>query len=86
MHELPLPGHTRTAKSANEILRVWVCDGRPTFVLASGIWSDPAAWGVLAADLMRHAAASISTGEQDRVVALQRIKEGFDAEWAESTE
>lgn len=44
-------------------------------------WSDPAAWGILIADLAKHAAKAYEGQDWSFEEALARIKAGFDAEW-----
>ena len=64
-----------------EIVRIWVVADHQEFVIKPRVWGDPAAWGLLIADLMRHVARAIEKQEgrsyQD---ALARIREGFEAE------
>jgi uncharacterized protein DUF5076 len=49
--------------------------------LRMGVWEDPAAWGIMLADLARHVAASYAQDARlDPGEALERIKEGLDAE------
>jgi hypothetical protein len=67
----------------NELLRVWVRDGTPHFEIATGVWPDPAAWGILLVDIAQHVSHAYeqSEGRPKREV-LARIREGFDAEWS----
>ena len=55
--------------------------------LATGLWSDPAAWGIMLVDLARHVALAYqqTQGLQSEDV-LDRIKAGFDAEWNNATD
>lgn len=47
---------------------------------------DPAAWGIALADIARHAAKAYAlNGTMPEEVALRRIKQVFDAEWASPT-
>jgi hypothetical protein len=46
--------------------------------LRTGVWEDPAAWGVMLSDLMHHiAGACYETQGLDPVQTVQRIKEGL---------
>jgi hypothetical protein len=85
--QLPVPPAVAKASSSAEILRVWVADGQQHVSLASGIWSDPAAWGLLLVDLARHISRAYEQSEgrsADEVLA--RLREGFDAEWSSPTD
>lgn len=84
MKELPPPSFDAEAKSM-ELLRLWLADGSPTFVITPDLWDDPATWGLLLADLMRHVANAYSANghEFDQVVSI--IKSAFDAEWGHPT-
>lgn len=46
-HELPIPGPAQRDDSAQEIVRVWAAAGAQHVALATGLWHDPAAWGIL---------------------------------------
>ena len=55
--------------------------------LRAGVWKDPAAWGLMLADLARHIANSYQQDEGfDRFNTLQRIKTALDAELASPTD
>ena len=57
------------------------------FGSANLLHDDPAAWGILLVDLARHAASSYEqTSGLDRDAALERIKDGIDAEWNSATD
>jgi hypothetical protein len=85
--QLPIPPIAQTDINARELLRVWAAGGKQHLTLATNLWKDPAAWGVMLVDLAKHIAAAYqqTSGEhQDSV--LSRIREGFDAEWNHSTD
>jgi hypothetical protein len=64
-----------------ELLRVWVANKAQHVSLRVGVWEDPAAWGIMLADLARHIVSAYSQeGAVDKVQTLRRIKSGFDAE------
>ena len=87
MRELPIPAIARTATKATEVVRVWVADGAQHVSVATGIWSDPGAWGILLVDLARHLARAYAhSNGPEYSDALDRIKAGFDAEWSRSTD
>jgi hypothetical protein len=50
-------------------------------------WPDPAAWGILLVDLAKHLVIAYQQTEgRDQADTLQRISDGFDAEWGDSTD
>ena len=87
LDELPIPDATRFDSHSREIARVWVAGGKQWTSLASGIWDDPAAWGIMLVDLARHIADSYDRDEgRSSSDVLARIKEGFDVEWEHPTD
>lgn len=47
-----------------------------------GVWDDPAAWGVLLADMARHVATAYhQSGGHDAGDALERVLVGFASEF-----
>ncbi len=72
---------------AQEILRTWVtADGGLEVGLVSA-FEEPGVWGVLLADLARHAARAYEQeGRATYDDALAEIKELFDAEWQRPTD
>ncbi len=82
---LPVPSFA-DADDAIELIRVFVSAGSPHITLATDVWDDPAAWGILMVDVMRHVARSYGgTVNMDHDAVLKRIREGFDAEWSHET-
>ena len=85
--QLPIPAAAQRDPKSFELLRVWVADQRQHVSLRVGVWNDPAAWGLMLADLAKHI---VSTYEQelakDRLQTLQRIKAAFDAELESPTD
>ncbi|MDR3108508.1 MAG: DUF5076 domain-containing protein [Planctomycetaceae bacterium] len=78
-----------------EILRVWLdrdpqSGATPKFVLLPKISSDPAAWGLILVDIARQVATAYAADEphNEKIYSsiLNRIKQGFDAEWEYPTE
>ncbi|GAB7549688.1 DUF5076 domain-containing protein [Cupriavidus sp. 8B] len=70
-----------------ELLRLWAAEGAQHVSIATNVWKDPAAWGIALADLMKHIARSYEAqGDQTYEAALHRIRQGFDAEWANPTD
>jgi len=86
MRELPLPPIAQRA-GACEVLRAWSGDNLPQQFVLEKTWQDPAAWGLLLADIARHAArAYADAGNISEAAALVRIKAGLDAELSEATD
>lgn len=87
MEELPVPPAAESASQAIELARVWAVDGAQHVSLATGLWADPGAWGLMLVDLARHVARAYElTGKMSRVDALARVRQGFDAEWSVPTD
>lgn len=86
-NELPIPGVAASQARSIELVRVWASDGKQYVSLATGLWDDPAIWGIMLVDLAKHIANAYGeTSELDHAQALARLKEGFDAEWDKSTD
>ena len=85
--QLPIPSAASVDPMASEVLSVWIADGGQHISLDPRIWDDPAAWGLLLVDLARHVAnACEQSGMMESAAALQRIRQGFDAEWGTPTD
>jgi hypothetical protein len=54
--ELPIPELALGDDNARELVRVWAAHGAQHVSLATGLWKDPAAWGIMLVDLARHVA------------------------------
>ena len=72
--------------ATSEVLRVWAGPKHPQQLSLRTTWSDPAAWGLLLADIARHAAKAYAAQGKDEAAALERIREGFSAEWSAATD
>lgn len=79
--ELAPPESATDDPRAFELARLWLADGAPHVALRTGVWPDPAAWGVVLVDLARHVAVAyhessdVALGE-----AFERILYGLRAE------
>jgi len=86
-NELPVPERAAEDPRAIELLRVWVAGGKQHVSIATGLWNDPANWGMMLVDLAKHIAnayeQSTSTTYKQ---ALQRLRAGFDVEWETPTD
>ncbi len=85
--QLLIPDAARRDAKSFELLRVWVANNGQHVSLRTGVWDDPAAWGIMLVDLARHVAAAYEQTEgRDLGEVLARLKAGFDAEWTTATD
>jgi len=85
--QLPIPEPAARDARAIEILRVWAAGGKQHVSLASGLWDDPANWGIMLVDLAKHIANAFEQSRgMDHLVVLERLRAGFDAEWVSPTD
>lgn len=92
MKAIGIPPAALEDANAVEMARVWVAQQGLHCVLNVGIYRDSAyreatAWGVILADLARHAADALvgSGDEPDVAAALEEIRRSFIAEIGEPT-
>jgi hypothetical protein len=86
LNELGVPPKAVADPTAFEIARVWVAAGGQQVSLKHYQWPDPAAWGILLADLARHLGVAYQESGRDRLDTIRRIREGFDAEMESATD
>jgi len=85
--QLVIPDAVKQDANSFELLRVWVANKEQHVSLRAGVWNDPAAWGIMLADLARHVANSYhQDAGLDRKRALQRIKVALEAELSAPTD
>lgn len=84
-NELSIPPRAGTDDEAREVLRFWSARGRLHATVRADAYRDPAAWGIVLADLARHVANAYALEGHARADALARFRAGFDAEWGFST-
>jgi len=85
--ELPVPPLANADPKAREIVRVWGAFGKQHVSIATGLWPDPAAWGIMLVDLARHVAQAYQ--QTDGIPpdeTLARIRAGMTAEWSHDTD
>jgi hypothetical protein len=64
-----------------EIARLWVASDAQHVSLRTDVWPDPAAWGIVLADLARHVALAYHRKDDHDVEdMLERVLVGFRAE------
>jgi len=84
-NELSIPPRVAADDEAREVLRFWSARGRLHVTVRADAYRDPAAWGIVLADLARHVSNAYALEGHARADALARFRAGFDAEWGFST-
>lgn len=84
--ELQIPEAAKKDSEAVEILRIWIAGGSQHVSLKRGVWEDPAAWGLILADLGKHVANAYAADGMDRAEALRRVYQGLQAEMESPTD
>ncbi len=86
-NELNAPAPALSDPNGLEIARIWVANGQQVVSLRPEIWDDPLAWGMMLVDLAKHVAnAHEQLGKGNAEEVLNRIRQGFDAEWNNPTD
>jgi|SRR5450755_2907186 hypothetical protein len=76
----PPPAAANDAMSF-EVARLWVANDAQHVVLRTDVWPDPAAWGIVLADLARHVALAYQRKDgHDLEDVLERVLAGFHTE------
>ena len=83
---LEAPALSRADPASLEFLRAWVSGEQVAVELREDLWIDPAAWGVALVDVALvdvalAAARSYARRGLPVQLALERMREGLDAEW-----
>ena len=84
--ELEVPPIATSNSQAVEVLRVWAIPGQPQQLTLRITWKDAGAWGLLLADVARHAANAYENEGQNRAEVLARIRQLLDAEFSRPTD
>jgi Domain of unknown function (DUF5076) len=69
-----------------EVLRVWTAPDQPQEVTLRTTWKDAGTWGLLLADIARHAAKAYANEGHDELEILARIKQFLNAEFSHPTD
>ena len=69
-----------------EILRVWAVPGEAQQLVLKTSWTEPGAWGLLLADVARHAAKAYANEGRNEAEVLVRIRQFLDAEFSSPTD
>lgn len=70
----------RQTGGQDELLRVWAKPDSTQGIALKLHWEDPAAWGLLLADVARHAAKAYANEGLSEAASLDRILSGLAAE------
>ena len=84
--ELELPPIASANSKSVEVLRVWAAPGEPQQLVLKTTWKEPGAWGLMLAEIARHAANASANEGRDRTEVLARIREMLDAEFLAPTD
>jgi hypothetical protein len=85
-NQLETPPIATADSSAVEVLRVWAAPGKPQQLTLRTTWKEPAAWGLVLADVARHTANAYAAEGHDRDEVLARITTLLQAELAHPTD
>ena len=86
LNELAPPPSAHDSRS-QEILRTWVTGDGGLEVGLISAFDDPGLWGLMLADIARHAARAYEQdGRMSYDEALAEIKDMFEAEWDNPTD
>ena len=85
-NSLDSPPVAETNTQAAEVIRVWAAPGSPVQITLRTTWNDAGAWGLMLADVARHASKAYAKEGHDPVVILARIRAMFEAEMETPTD
>jgi len=84
---LDVPPIAQRDKASFELIRVWIAEQGQHVSLRSGVWEDPAYWGVMLADLANIVKAHTLEDETlDGEDFLERLRQGFETEMDSATD
>jgi len=66
--------------AAMELARLWLVDGRPTFLINTQLWEKPEMWGLLLSDFVEHIANAYRAEGNDRNAVIKKITMAFEVE------
>ena len=84
--DLEAPPIASSNSQAVEVLRVWAVPGQPQQLTLRTTWKDAGAWGLLLADVARHAAKAYADEGHDAAEVLARIQNLMNAEFSRPTD
>jgi hypothetical protein len=86
-NELDIPPQALSDTRAVEIARIWAAGGNQVVAFRAETWTDPAIWGIMLVDFVKHIADAyekLETGSRKDI--LNTIRLAFDAEWRTPTD
>ena len=86
VRDLEVPPIANSNPEAVEVLRVWAAPGQPQQLTLRTTWEDSGAWGLLLADVARHAAKAYANEGHNSIEVLARIRQLLDAEFSKPTD
>ena len=87
VNALSVPHTAASDPNGIEVARIWAAHGRQHVHIRTGLWEDPAVWGIMLVDFARHIAnAYEADGRGDYFEVLAKIRHTFDAEWDSPTD
>jgi Domain of unknown function (DUF5076) len=86
VRDLEVPPIANSNPQSVEVLRVWAAPGQPQQLTLRTTWKDSGAWGLLLADIARHAAKAYANEGQNPTDVLARIRQLLDAEFSKSAD
>src|SRR5882762_11512143 len=85
-NSLETPPIADADSNAVEVLRVWAAPGQPQQLTLRTTWKDAGAWGLLLADIARHAASAYANEGQNSAEVLARTQQLLNAEFSQPTD
>lgn len=88
MHKRDLapPPMASSEPQSMEVLRVWAAPDQPQQVTLRTTWKDAGTWGLLLADIARHAAKAYANEGRNEREVLARIQQFLNAEFSDPTD
>jgi len=86
VRDLEVPPIANSNPQSVEVLRIWAAPGQPQQLTLRTTWKDSGAWGLLLADIARHAAKAYANEGQNPTDVLARIRQLLDAEFSKSAD
>lgn len=84
---MPIEAEHKKEANHTEVLSAHVMPDGNLVIKLYPVWDDPAAWGLFLVDVARHAARAYQQlGQRTESEVLDRIRQGFDAEWESPTD
>jgi hypothetical protein len=68
------------SEKVSELVRIFISDGKPIFLLKTPLWDQPELWGLLIADLISHLGNAYSAEGFNPDDIIGRVLVAFDAE------